>query len=163
MGALADLVQRHKVVYDVRLALSVYTGERQIVGYDIELRGTHEPGTERVTAGCSACETVWMDLRRIADAVLPKEIRLSEYEMPVFDHALHEDLRARRQDVQLTIEIRHREDYNRPLDECEERCLREIVAKLRALGAQERQWSDARAQTAALARESEERAKDSPR
>jgi hypothetical protein len=162
MDVLSDLVLRHKLVYDVRPASSIYTGERQVVGYDIELRGTHEPGTERVTAGCAACETVWMDLRRIADAVLPKEIRPSDYEMPVFDHALHEASRGR-EDVQLTIEIRHREDYNRPLDECEERCLHEIVAKLRALGAQERQWSDSRAQAAALAHQSEEDAKDSLR
>ena len=161
MKKVEELVLRHKVVYEVRPALSFYTGERITVGYDIDLRGTHEPGIERVIAGCGECEKVWMDLKEIAEAVLPTEFRPSDYQMPAFDHALREDPRSRREDVQLTIAIRHREDYNRPLDECEERCMHEMVAKLRALGAQERQWSEARAQAAGFAPPAGESAKDS--
>lgn len=143
MAPISDLIRRHKVVYDVRPALSVFTGKRTTIGYDVELRGTHEPKVGRVTAGCEACRAVWNDLKRIADAVVPHEVRPSEYVVPAFDHSLREV--GGREDVQLTIEIRHREDYNRPLDECENRCVHEIVGNLRALGAQERRWSDARA------------------
>src|SRR2546427_11799998 len=78
--------------------------------------------------------------------------RASDDYMPVFDHALQDDNRTKRKDVPLTVEIRHREGYNRPLDECEERCLHEMVAKLRPLGAQDREWSDTQARVAQIAR-----------
>jgi hypothetical protein len=157
MTELRDVIRRHKVVYEVHPALSVFTGQRTTVGYDVELRGTHETQAGWVTAGCDACRAVWDDLRRVAEAVVPHEMRPAEYDVPAFDHSLHEV--QGREDVQLIIEIRHREDYNRPLDECEERCVHEIVANLRAIGAQENQWSDSRA--AGFASELRDHAKDS--
>ena len=102
------MVGKHKVVFDIRPALSVYTGERVTVGYDIELRGTHERGVTNISPGCPRCEAVWEDLRRIADAVVPHDVRQTVTEMPEFDHSLHQDSHEGRQDVQLTIEIRHR-------------------------------------------------------
>ena len=142
------MVIRHKVVFDVRPALSVYTGERVTIGFDVELRGTHERGAKDISPGCSQCEAVWEDLKRLAEAVLPHDVRPSDYYLTAFDHSIHETGRL---DVQLTIEIRHREGYNRPLDESEERSVHDISTSLRRLGVQEHDWSEFRVMPASLA------------
>lgn len=41
-------------------------------------------------------------------------------------------------EVTITIRLIHREGYDRPIDVCEERCLKEIRARLRDLGIHER-------------------------
>jgi len=53
-----------------------------------------------------------------------------------FDVSLHYDSSPRALPyVELTILIRHRENYESPVDECEMRCLGEMEERLRELGA----------------------------
>jgi hypothetical protein len=46
--------------------------------------------------------------------------------------------------VVLTIHIMHRADFNRDVDDCEHRCLKEMRSRLKQLGIYEGKWrSDA--------------------
>lgn len=102
-------------------------------GFDPELHGTHDHGQTRNTPGCECCWTTYGNLRKIADAVVPTEERPSEYEIAPFDNSLHSTGR-RESEVVLTIQIKHRHEYFAPVDDCQQRCLHEMVDKLLALG-----------------------------
>src|SRR5262249_39247552 len=118
---LRDLVFRHKVVFEIR------------------------------PPGCQRCVAVWDDLCEIATAVLPPEDRPTGYHVEPFDRSLHYFTKRRpsptrdRPDVELNIEVRHREGFNREVDPCESRCVQEIIAELRDLGVQEGTWNEHRA------------------
>jgi len=83
------------------------------------------------------------------DWILPKEERLSMYEIGPYEAALrYSKVRANRPDVTLSVKIVHRRGFDQPVDECEMRCLREMKEHLSQLGACERQWSLRMASTA---------------
>jgi hypothetical protein len=164
MGTLSDAGKRHlqalifdhKVLFEVRPAYSVYSGERIQVGFDVQLSGTHSQGVleghePQPTPGCERCVLVWEHLDEIAQAVLPPEGRPSGYEISSFRPAISYYSKRRpkptidRPDVELVIEIRHREDFNREVDACETKCLQEILSGLCALGVQEGTWNETRA------------------
>jgi hypothetical protein len=153
---LRDLVGEHKAVFEVRPAYSVYTGERMQVGFDVELCGTHSQAVldgheSSPTPGCERCVRVWEDLREIASAALPAEDRPSGYYIEAFQPAISYYTKRRprptvdRPDIELVIEIRHRQGFNREVDPCESRCLQDILATLKSLGVQEGTWNEYRA------------------
>ena len=140
--ALAALVRKHKVVYEIYPQKSYVTGHEVNIGYDVELLGMHAGGTHGVWPGCPRCTEVWEDLRRIGEAVIPEDIhRVSRYEIMPFDFSIHFG-RGRREEVRLALAIRHKRDYQAPIDPCEERCLHDIVADLKSLGAREKEWTN---------------------
>jgi hypothetical protein len=138
----------HRVVFEVVPEFSVATGARTKIGYDIILSGTHRPSDapSRPAPGCERCVAVYDRLRELALASLPREDRdstcaLSDFQ-PSLRYAAKRQTGSRaRADVELVISIRHRDEYNRDVDPCEERCLHEVVAALRSLGVQEGTWS----------------------
>ena len=146
---IEQLVRKHRVVYQVFPASELDGGERVNVGYDVDLLGAHEPHSRGLLPGCERCRTLWEDLHRIVEAVDPSETgRVSIHDV-AFDRALltrpgREN--AERDEVRLTFTIRHKGDYFAPIDACEDRCLREVVGGLRALGSQEGVWRENGAQ-----------------
>lgn len=139
--ALAEIVERYRVCWEVWPECIWAEGQRRQVGYQLELYGTHEPGLEHVDAGCPACQRLYAAMHAIADWILPKERRPSTYEIGAYDQALrYSTSRRNRPDVKLTIRIIHREGFEAPVDACEVRCLQEMQERLKELGAQERQW-----------------------
>jgi hypothetical protein len=79
------------------------------------------------------------DLRRIALEVVPRDDRPSRTEVGPFRPALYESRVVPESDeVSVTIRLFHRDGYDRPVDVCEERCLKEIRSRLLALGIPER-------------------------
>lgn len=53
-------------------------------------------------------------------------------------------MRRNRPDFILTIKILHRRGYERPVDECEDRCWKEMEERLLELGAARFTWKDNR-------------------
>lgn len=141
---LRNLIAEHTVRYEIWPHYDVDDGAKVIDGFDLELHGTHEHGHSRLTPGCDLCRQTYEHLRHIAEAVLPREERPSEYEIPPFDNSLH-GKRGGEMEVVLTICIRHRNQYFATVDECEEKCLREMRDKLTGLGVARgggtRRWS----------------------
>ena len=138
---LVELVKRHQVCWEVWPEYLIVGGKQQQVGFELELSGTHEPGTEHVSPGCPACRHVYRALHSIADSILPKDERPSRYEIGPYEQALrYSAVRGNRPDVTLSLKIVHRRGFDQPVDQCEMRCLEEMKQCLRQLGACERQW-----------------------
>lgn len=141
---LKALVREHRVCWEVwpeQLA-GVGRGPLQ-VGFDLVLNGAHTHDKDRPSPGCEKCQVIFEHLREIAEWIMPKVERPSRYDIQFFDHSVHfAPERGNRPDVALTIKILHRSEIDRPVDECEVRCLNEMKEKLAQIGAQHRQWVD---------------------
>ena len=139
---LADLVRQFRVCWEVSPEYAYVNQERRQVGFDLELYGTHEPWVEHPSPDCDHCLRVFHALQTIAEGILPQEYRPSRSDLGIYDQAIHYDRkRGERPDVVLAIKITHREGYDRPVDECENRCLNEMKQHLRELGAREGRWA----------------------
>lgn len=142
---LAALVDTHHVVFEVYAQKTYSSGRDVNFGYDVELLAIHVGGTHGIMPGCHRCLEVWSDLRRIAEAVIPEDLtRISRYEIAAFDHALHYYGGNEREPakVRLSLEVRHKRDWDAPIDPCEERCLHDILTDLKALGVQDTRWAE---------------------
>jgi hypothetical protein len=145
LSKIKDLVQRFQVCWEVYPEQVLTTGEIRKVGFSLELYGTHEPDTEHVSPGCEHCRPVQAALREIAQWILPREKRPSMYEVSVETQALsYSRERGNRPDVRVTIRILHRTDFEKPVDECEVRCLKEMEQALGDIGACKSVWRPAR-------------------
>ena len=139
---LAALAQRHRVCWEVWPECIVLRGEKRQVGFVLELSGTFETDTGYPYPDWVARQRVFAALRQIAEAILPREKRLSGYEVDSDDQAFHYSrVRGSRPDVSVAIHIYHRQGFERPVDPCEIRCLKEMEQRLKELGACERQWT----------------------
>lgn len=145
---LRELIRRHRVCYEVWPEWSVPAGVRTQVGYELRICGVNEHGGEQEGShpvpGCRHCRRTFEDLRRIALWILPRGERASRYEVGHFDHALHLAQRGRslRKEVVAGIKVLHRHEVNAPLDECEQRCLKEMRGRLKDLGVLEGRYPE---------------------
>jgi hypothetical protein len=140
---LRELVQRFRVCWKTWPEY-IYSGhERRQIGYELELAGTHEFGLSHPEPGCEHCQHVFFALRQIATYILPRQKRASMYEIGPFDQAIrYSGLHSNRPDIVLKLKILHRNGYDQPVDECEDRCLREVEQSLRELGVGHISWTD---------------------
>lgn len=133
VAELKQLIERHTVRYEVWPHYEIADGKHVIVGFDLELYGTHDHGETQLSPGCRLCSETFAGLRRVAEWILPKEQRPSQYEILPFDQSLHASAGGRFE-VSLPIRIEHRHRFFDPVDACEERCLKEMQQKLAELG-----------------------------
>ena len=139
---LKFLVQRHKVCFESYPIWHVPLGGGKVaIGYELDLIGTHDHAQHPVTPGCDECKPDQRALLKIANAILPPNDRASRYAVEPYDVALHFSPRRKmRKDLVVAIDVMHREQFDRPVDECEMRCLREMKEKLKELGARPDHW-----------------------
>jgi hypothetical protein len=147
---LLEIAEKHQVCYEVWPERSVAQGRKIQIGFELQLCGTNShvagEGDHEPIPGCEYCQSTYEDLRQIAEWILPRDERPSRYEIGAFDRALHVAPHGRhsRSEVVLTIHIMHRADFNREVDDCENRCLKEMRGRLNQLGIYEGKWcSDA--------------------
>lgn len=134
-ATLRELVSKHAVKYEVWPHYELAGGQRVMVGFDLELCGTHDHGHARLSPGCPACEETYADLKTLAEAILPAGDRTTDYEIQPFDSALHiSPHNPESAEVLLDLRVEHRQHYFSPVDDCEEGCLKQILDKLEALG-----------------------------
>jgi hypothetical protein len=142
---LQDIVERRQVCYEVAPEWSISDGRKTQIGFEMELCGisSNEKCLHPVP-GCPNCWRAYDEIREIAEWILPIEERPSRYEIQSFDRALHvaPSKRQRRNEVIVRIVIMHRSGFNRPLDDCENKCLQEMREKLKQLGIHEDYWRD---------------------
>jgi hypothetical protein len=130
---LKAIIQKHTIRYEVWPHYELSGGKRLVVGFDLELYGTHDHGNTSLSPGCQICRETYTDLRRLAEWILPKEQRPSKYEIPPFDQTLRASAGGPFE-VVVPIRIEHRHGFFDPVDDCEERCLKEMQGKLAELG-----------------------------
>lgn len=139
---LRDLVQQFRVCWSDRPEECFVDGTKRKIGFALELCGTHEPGTLHINPGCEHCRPVQAALKEIANWILPREERLSMYDIDIDNQALeYSPAHGNRPDISLTIRIMHRGIIERPVDECEVRCLQEMEQSLKDLGASKGRWA----------------------
>lgn len=138
---IRELVRRHQVCWEVYpKTLSVAHGLRQ-VGYELELFGTRGKPKVPIVPGREEYRAIYQDLLEIARWIAPREARPARLEIEPYEVALNfSPKRKFRDDVRLAIDIVHREGFDRPIDECEVRCLRDMKRKLKEAGARPEQW-----------------------
>ncbi|MEZ5398798.1 MAG: hypothetical protein R2729_03960 [Bryobacteraceae bacterium] len=133
--ALRELAELHTIRYEAWPEYQFAEGKKTAIGFSLELYGTHDHGSSSLAPGCPKCVRTFEDMRRIAEWILPKEERASQYDILPFDHSMTLDpRRGSRAEVALKIKILHRQHYFAPVDECEEKCLTEMKQKLEELG-----------------------------
>jgi hypothetical protein len=138
LTGLAAMARSRHVHFDVEPEIVVRGSERVKVGFQVHLWAIH-PNGARAHPGCPKCWSLVEDLRRIAEEVVPAAERPSRTELGPFRPALYESrVVAGSDEVCVTIRLIHRDGYDRPIDACQERCLKEIRARLRVLGIRER-------------------------
>lgn len=141
---LKAFARLHRVCWEV-LPEQLVMGGGQIlqIGFNLMLYGAHEHDTDRPRPGCEDCRRIFLDLREIAEWILPKDERPSRYEIEVYDSAVRYDpIRGNRPDVTVTIKILHRAQFDAPVDQCEVFCLHEMEEKLLQIGAQHDRWRE---------------------
>ena len=137
MQALAKLARRYGVHYRVWPERSVdpATGDLIQIGFELDLKGSHDHPARPPLPGCSECVEVYHALRRIAEWALPPVKRASQFDISVFDGKLRPLLDDEaRSEVQVVVRVLHREGVERPVDDCERECLAELEARLVQLG-----------------------------
>lgn len=135
---LKSLVEEHSVNFEARPEESLVDGKIVKIGFELQLCGAHHHEETRLTPGCERCVQTFADLREIAEWIMPREQRPSQYEIEPFDSALHlSPTRKLRGEVVLTMKIVHRHGFFQPIDECEQHCLAEMKKKLAELGARQ--------------------------
>jgi len=143
---LRAIARRHQVCYKVWPERSVAEGRKIQIGFELQLCGTNShiaaKGEHQPVPGCDYCHSTYEDLRQIAEWILPREGRPSRYEIGAFDRALHVAPRSRhsRREIVVAIHIMHRTEFNREVDDCENRCLKEMKDRLKQLGIYEGTW-----------------------
>lgn len=139
-SGLREITARQQVTFRVDPALEMVGNARVVVGYDVELAGAHPPHVSALP-GCARCELIWTDLHRIATSLRQRiEGRASVTKESGFRPAIttsHWGDGTPRDEVRLTLSIRHRDGYFEPLDDCEAACLKETIGALKHLGAKE--------------------------
>lgn len=151
---LLEIVEKHEVCYEVWPERSVAAGRKIQIGFELQLCGTNShiaaAGDHQSVPGCEYCHSTYEDLRKIAEWILPRDERPSRYEIGAFDRSLHVAPHSRhsRSEVVLTIHILHRADFNSDIDDCENRCLKEMKGRLKQLGIYEGKWRPAAEKTA---------------
>ncbi|MBI3600166.1 MAG: hypothetical protein HY097_05940 [Nitrospinae bacterium] len=142
INRLSKSVIQHQVCWQVFPAEDIVRDRIQKIGFNLELYGIHYHSAHTPYPGCDECVKVYKDLRDIAEWILPKEERKSWYEIEFFHGEIgYTGLRYFRPEITLRVEIRHREGYFDQIDECEIRCLTEMIEKLSMLGAKKEKWS----------------------
>ncbi len=141
---LIERTKRYRVCWEVKPEYAYIDGSpdaRREIGYCVTLYGTHDHPRVPPSPGCPECVPVREALAAIIEFVRPDETHASHYDVHI-NHQSLEYAKARRErpDVSATLTILHRSGVSRPVDDCEDKCLREILDKLRTLGAHEGQW-----------------------
>lgn len=138
---IEGLVERYQVCWDIYPHEEMWNGDRIQTGFDLELYGTHEKTMQHPSPGCPHCIQVYDALQAIALNIVPAQRRPSVYQLSAFDQSIrYSHMRHDRPDVLLTITIAHRGARMEPVDDCEVRCLDEIKATLKDIGADHRTW-----------------------
>jgi hypothetical protein len=143
LECLSEIARRHQVCYEVCPEWSTKDGKKIQIGFELELCGISGNDTcLHPVPGCAHCVRAYNEIREIGEWILPREERPSRYEIQAFDRSLHvaPSKRQHRNEVIVRIVIMHRSDFNRPVDDCENRCLREMRDRLSELGIDKETW-----------------------
>lgn len=139
--AIKNIVEKHRVCYEWSNDYEMVNGVRTPIDYSLRLYGSnieHDGGIDsgmHPVPGCAVCRKTYCDLLSVANWIMPKDKRDSQYKIEPFDNAFHfAPKRNWREEIVAAIQILHRDDLSRPQDECEILCLKEMCSNLKKVG-----------------------------
>ena len=136
--AIAELVQHFRVRWVMLPDIGSNETEKDQVGFEFELHGTHEQRGEHATRDCERCQRVYAALRVIADWILPCDGRCSTCEIEIHSPFISSSFpRANQPSVKLTVRVVRYAGSDRLVCDCEPHCSQKIQECLKALGASE--------------------------
>lgn len=134
-AVLRDIVRKHRVCYEVWPEYLLVHGRKTQVGFALELYGRTAAGGGPEAPDRVACEEIYREMKRIAEWITPTEPRATRHQVEPFDSAWHAaPARDLEPEVALRLSLLHRHGFDQPVDDCERRCLAEMVASLERLG-----------------------------
>jgi hypothetical protein len=137
--ALADLVRRFQVCWEVWPEYVVISQKSRQVGFELELLGSHKSLGE-FDSSCPKSVEIHVALESIARWILQRDEVVTFEIQDCGQRLCYSSARGNRPDVALLIKILHRTSFESPVDECERAYLEKAKARLRQLGACEHQW-----------------------
>jgi hypothetical protein len=141
--ALKALVSRYRICWSTYPEKAIVGRAVRHIGFRLELYGTYPASVVHGDPGYVRFYELWAALKAVARTVVPTEVRESECEVEVFEHAVHySNVRKNRRDVELHIRVIHRSGFGH-VDEFEKDCLKDMTANLEKLGAPEDHWKNA--------------------
>lgn len=140
---LREFVESYHVTWAAQPLTVMRDGSRIQVGHEVELRADHKAEAGHSSMECGNSNELYSLLQELAETALPCPDDSIRIEFVPWDGSLHLDpTRGLRPEVILRIHILHREDYFEPIDECENRCLKEIERRFEAFGVQHGHWHE---------------------
>lgn len=140
MTTLKEWIQEHKVCWELLPYYMMSEGKKVQIGYELYLYAQHALNV-KADPGCALCQKIFGELQQIAHLALPKEFRPTTFQIVPFDAAFHLRPETRmKNEVQLVLQIVHREGFFNQVDDCERRCSQEIENNLRELGVRSKAW-----------------------
>lgn len=131
----SELIKRFQVRWDVWPEYIFLDHEKRQIGFQLELAGMHENGSEHPEPGSEKCRETYQALVQIAQDALPAGNDENIYRFEPYDPGIHYSPRhGNRPEVVLKIRIMHRKAFDRPVDDGQMRYLNELQQHLDELG-----------------------------
>jgi hypothetical protein len=137
--ALADLVQRYKVCWEVWPEYSAMGKGLQQIGFELELLGSPSSGRE-CDPCCAESAAIHTALKAIAGWILEQDDSVRVQIEDNSQSLCYSPVRGDRADITLSIKILHQAGFENPIDEKEKTFLEKTKFRLRELGVCEHQW-----------------------
>ncbi|HUX10362.1 MAG TPA: hypothetical protein VMW51_06935 [Terriglobia bacterium] len=136
---IGELINRFQVCWDVWPEYTFINHEKRQIGFELDLAGTHEDGSEHAAPGCEKCREIYRALVQIAEDVLPTGNKDTTHQFEPYDQGIHySPRRGNRPEVILRIRIIHRKAFDSPVDEPQFRYLKELQQHLEERGISQR-------------------------
>lgn len=137
--ALADLVQRYQVCWEVWPEYNAMASGIRQIGFELELLGSDSRVGE-----CDPCSAesaaIHAALKSIARWILEGDDQVRVQIEDSSQSLCYSPVRGNRADVTLSIKILHQVGFENPIDEQEQKYLEKTKIRLRELGACEHCW-----------------------
>ena len=123
------MAEHRQACYEVWPDWALVGGGRVQIGFELDLCANVE------RPGEGPCVEIYEELKQVAMAVLPQDVGETEFDVLPFDNSLHENARRSfRPEIVLAFRILHKHGFDKPADDYQKRCLRQIENALKQLG-----------------------------
>ena len=138
-SGVRHFVKEHHVHFSIEPEWAVTPGGRRAVGFNVRLFAALEKG-DRTLPGGSKSRALAASLRKVVESLLPECDSAARIDVEPFSPALYDSREVPGADeVALTLRLLHySENYARPVDASEERCLRALRSRFKAVSLPER-------------------------
>jgi hypothetical protein len=142
---LRQLVRKYRVYWLVMPAIHINeSGSKVQIGYNLALVGTNSKSDKTtLVPGSKESADVFVNLRQIAEGIMPGEDTGVRCHIRDLDNVLFHNLKDQeknRKSMAIVLQIRHREKFDRPVDNFLMGALKELEERLKNIGANKELW-----------------------